>query len=115
LGQALLLSHRQPEAVREFRLAVQLDPDSPLAHHYLATALFSGEDFEAAEVEFRQAVRLQPTASNHYYLAACLMSMGRYDAALSELDIAARLEPAKDLYRARKKELLKLMQTSNLR
>ena len=30
LGQALLLVHRQPEAVRELRLAVQLDPDSPL-------------------------------------------------------------------------------------
>jgi Tfp pilus assembly protein PilF len=107
--------HRQPEAVRELRLAVQLDPDSPLAHHYLATALFSGDDFKAAETEFRQAVRLQPTASNHYYLSACLMSQGRYDDALTELETAARLEPAQDLYRSRKQELLKLMKASNVR
>ena len=32
--------------------------------------------FKAAETEFRQAVRLQPTANNHYYLSACLMSHG---------------------------------------
>ena len=101
--------------MRELRIAVQLDPDSPLAHHYLGTALFSGEDFGAAETEFRQAVRLQPTANNHYYLAACLMSMGRYDAALAELDTAARLEPAQDLYRTRKRELLRLMQASSVR
>ena len=110
-----MLVHRQAEAVRELRLAVQLDPDSPLAHHYLGTALFSGEDFQGAETEFRQAVRLQPTASNHYYLAACLMSMRRYDAALAELDTAARLEPAQDLYRTRKRELLRLMQASSVR
>ena len=64
LGQALLLVHRQQEAVRELRLAVHLDPDSPLAHYYLATlatALFDGQDSVAAEAEFRQAVRLQPT------------------------------------------------------
>ena len=58
-----MLVHRPAEAVRELRLAVQLDPDSPLAHHYLATALFSSEDFKAAEIEFRHAVRLQPTAA----------------------------------------------------
>ena len=115
LGQALLLVHRQPEAVRELRLAVQLDPDSALAHHYLATALFNAEDFAAAEAEFRQALRLQPTADNHYYLSACLMSLGRYDAALAELDTAARLQPAENLYRTRKQELLKLMKASNVR
>ena len=107
--------HRQPEAVRELRLAVQLDPDSALAHHYLATALFNGEDFASAETEFRQALRLQPTAGNHYYLSACLMSLGHYDAALVELEAAARLEPGEDLYRTRKQELIKLMKASNRR
>ena len=107
--------HRQPEAVRELRLAVQLGPDSALAHHYLAAALFSGEDFATAEAEFRQALRLQPSAENHYYLSACLMSLGRYDAALTELEAAARLQPTTDLYRTRKQELLKLMRASKRR
>ncbi len=43
------------------------------------------------------------------------MSMRKYDAALAELDTAARLEPAQDLYRTRKRELLKLMQASSVR
>jgi hypothetical protein len=43
------------------------------------------------------------------------MNLGRYDDGLDELDTATRLEPAKDLYRARKQELLKLMKASNVR
>jgi len=101
--------------LRELRTAVTLDPNSPLAHHYLATALFNTQDFQAAITEFRQTVRLEPTARNHYYLAACLMSMNRYDDALAELETAARLEPGQSLYRARKQELLKLMKATNTR
>jgi hypothetical protein len=43
------------------------------------------------------------------------MSMGRYDGALTELNTAARLEPTQALYRTRKLELMKLMQTSTRR
>jgi hypothetical protein len=43
------------------------------------------------------------------------MTMRHYDAALAELDAAARLEPAQDLYRTRKRELLRLMRASNVR
>jgi Flp pilus assembly protein TadD len=99
----------------ELRMAVSLDPDSPLAHHYLGTALYEAENFAAAITEFREAVRLEPTGSNHYHLAACLMSMGRYAEALTELETAARLEPGKDLYRARKEELLKVMKNTSVR
>jgi Flp pilus assembly protein TadD len=81
----------------------------------LTTALFNGEDFAAAETEFRQTLRLQPTDNNHCYLSACLMSLPRYDDALNELDKATRLEPAQNLYRARKQELLRLMKASNVR
>ena len=115
LGQTLFAgASPASKPMRELRLAVQLGPDSALAHHYLAAALFSvGQDFEGAEAEFRQALRLQPTADNHYYLSACLMNLGRYDAALAELETAARLEPAEGLYRTRKQELLKLMKASS--
>jgi Flp pilus assembly protein TadD len=83
-----------------------------MAHHYLATALFNAQEFEAAEPEFRQAVRLEPTASNHYYLAACLMNMGRYDEAMAELETADRMAPGQNLYRARKDELMRLMKAT---
>ena len=65
-----------------------------------------GRPLQAAEKEFREAVRLKSTAENHYSLAACLMTMDRNDEALAELEVASRLDPARTLYRARREELL---------
>ena len=44
-------------------------------------------------------------------LAACLMNMGRDREALAEIETAARLDPSKELYNARKEELLRLMKS----
>jgi tetratricopeptide (TPR) repeat protein len=108
-----LLGDKLEEAVRELRLAVGLNPDSEAAHHALGTALFQQQELPAAEKEFREALRLNASPNNHYSLAACLMTMDRYEEALSELETAARLDPERKLYRARRDELLKLMQTMN--
>jgi tetratricopeptide (TPR) repeat protein len=108
----LLLDNKPQDALRELRLAVSLNPDSDLAHHMLGTALFEQQELQAAEKEFREALRLNPSADNHYSLAACLMSLDRYDEALAELETAARLDPERPLYRARREELLKLMKES---
>jgi tetratricopeptide (TPR) repeat protein len=99
------------EGARELRLAVALNPDSDSAHSVLGTALFRQHQLQAAEREFRQALRLNASPDNHYSLAACLMTMDRYEEALAELETAARLDPERKLYRARRDELLKLMQT----
>ncbi len=115
LGEALLLDDRVEESVRELQLAVALNPDSEAAHHSLGTALFREQQNEAAEKEFREALRLNPSPDNHYSLAACLMSMDRYNEALAELDIAARLDPERQLYRARRDELVKLMRQPDSR
>jgi tetratricopeptide (TPR) repeat protein len=101
--------------LREFRLAVSLNPDSDVSHHYLGTALFQQKQVQAAEKEFREALRLSPSADNHFSLAACLMSMDRYEEALSELELASRLDPGRTLYRARREELLKLMKDTSAR
>jgi tetratricopeptide (TPR) repeat protein len=110
LGEALLLDEKLEEGMRELRLAVALNPDSDAAHHFLGTALFQQRQLQAAEKEFREALRLNASADNHYALAACLMTMDRYEEALSELETAAHLDPERQLYRARREELLKLMQ-----
>jgi tetratricopeptide (TPR) repeat protein len=113
LGEALLLNDKLEDGVRELRLAVTLNPDSDAAHHVLGTALFQQQQLPAAEKEFREALRLNASPDNHYSLAACLMSMDRYEEALSELETAARLDPERKLYRARRDELLKLMQVKD--
>ena len=63
--------------------------------------------------EFREAVRLEPSAEHHYALAACLMNMGQDREALAEIQTASRLDPAKQLYHAREEELMRLMRSGN--
>jgi tetratricopeptide (TPR) repeat protein len=113
LGQVLLLAGKSEQALPELEAAVHLNPASALAHHELATALYEQDDLAGAEKEFREAVRLDPLPENHYGLAACLMTMSRNEEALAELEIAAKLAPSERLYRARKEELLKLMQSAS--
>ena len=112
LGQALLLSGRDQEAVDVLRKAVALNPDSALAHHYLGTALVNTQQLAEAETEFRQALHLEASAENHYSLAACLVALNRYDEALGELEIASRMDPGQDLYRARMREVVRLITSS---
>ena len=94
------------------RTAVALNPDSALAHHYLGTAFVNTQQLAEAEKEFRQALRLQPSAENHYSLAACLVALNRYDEALGELEIASRMDPSQNLYRARMQEVVRLITSS---
>jgi tetratricopeptide (TPR) repeat protein len=112
LGQALLLSGRDREAVEVLHQAVLLNPESGMGHHYLGTALVNTQQLAEAEKEFREALRLEPSAQNHYSLAACLMALNQYEEALGELEIASRLDPSQNLYRARMQEVVRLITTS---
>jgi tetratricopeptide (TPR) repeat protein len=109
------VTNHKEEALRELRIAVELDPDSALAHHLLGTALYEAQDLNAATREFQEALRLDPSAENHFYLAACLMGRGQEKEALAELEKASSMQPGDKLYRARKEDLLRLMQSSNTR
>src|SRR5208282_573671 len=111
-GQALLLSGKDQQAVEVLRQAVALSPDSSLGHHYLGVALVDTEQLAEAEKEFREAVRLEPSAQNHYSLAACLMALNQYQDALGELEIACRMDPSQNLYRARMREIVRLITAS---
>jgi tetratricopeptide (TPR) repeat protein len=93
------------------RQAVSLNPESGLGHHYLGTALVNTQQLPEAEKEFREALRLEPSADNHYSLAACLMALNHYEEALGELEIASRMDPSQNLYRARMQEVVRLITT----
>ena len=113
LGQALLLAGRDLEAVEALRRAIALNPSSGLGHRYLGTALVNTQQLPEAEKEFREALRLEPSAQNHYSLAACLMTLNQYEEALHELEIASRLDPNENLYRARMREVVRLITAPN--
>ncbi len=108
----MLLTGKDQEAIAALRKAVWLSPESALTHHYLGTALVNTQQFAAAEKEFREALRLEPSAQNHYSLAACLMALNRYEEALAELEIASRLDPKENLYRARMQEAARMISAS---
>jgi tetratricopeptide (TPR) repeat protein len=109
LGQALLLEGKDQEAVDTLLQAVSLNPESSLGHHYLGTAYVNTQQLAAAEKEFREALRLEPSAQNHFSLAACLMALNHYEDALGELEIASRMDPSENLYRARMEEVVRLI------
>jgi len=95
LGQALLLVHRQPEAVRELRLAIQLDPDSPCRITIWPRPLFNGQDFAVPnKTNFARhcAYSLRPTTTTTVRLPD---EPGRYDAALADSRLLLVSSPEK--------------------
>ena len=100
------------DAATPLTVSVPTEPESALAHHYLGTALVNLQKYGEAEAEFREALKLEPSAQNHYALAACLMALNRYEEALGELEIASRLDPKENLYRARMQEAARMITTT---
>jgi TolB-like protein/DNA-binding SARP family transcriptional activator/Flp pilus assembly protein TadD len=76
------------------RRAVALDSTLPETRTALGVTLGDARQFEAAEREFRAAIRLSPSdAQAHYWYAILLVAMGRGEDALSEIQRVAELDP----------------------
>ncbi len=87
-GYNLLLQGRYPEAVREFRHSLEVNPGSSLARNNLATAL-AGEQGDAALTELRASA---DPATAHSNLAAILIERGDLEAARSQVEAALRYQ-----------------------
>lgn len=75
--------------------ALALDKDLSEAYASVGYVRFNGErNFEAAEKEFRRAIKLNPSyAATHHWFAIALTGAGRHDEALAEIKIAQKLDP----------------------
>ncbi len=74
--------------------ALALSPDSPDAHDVMGDLLVDALEPEAAEAEFRQALRVQAdSSSRRTKLAEALRLQGNFDEAVAELNEAIRLDP----------------------
>jgi hypothetical protein len=95
LGEALDAARRYGEAEREFRRAVEIDPDFPPGRTSLATFLQKSGKARDAEAEYRVVLRLDST---HYpaifNLAELLWSSGRRDEAAALYRRFLELAPA---------------------
>lgn len=83
-----------PEAVRQFRLAVDLEPADPLLHLSLALALDRAGNPRAAVPALDEALRLDPAlARAHHVLGTLLERAGRDAEAIERFTAAAAHDP----------------------
>ena len=90
-GDQLARQNQMLAAIAEFRAAIRLDPNYPLAHFYLATALRIIGQLEQATESYRKAVELQPNYSQAWEkLAEVLTDRRQFAQAVQANQHAAR-------------------------
>lgn len=94
LGRIDEAQGRIPQAMEDFRRAVEWREPLPAAHLNLANLLAQADRLAEAEAEYRAAVKAGPRlADAHHNLAAFLLATGRAQEALAEARTAASLDP----------------------
>src|SRR2546429_355548 len=70
------------EAINEFRAAIELDSEDPVARHELAALLMDEADYRSAITQLNEAVRLEPeNYEAHLDLGICYAQKGFYQEA----------------------------------
>jgi predicted CXXCH cytochrome family protein len=94
LGQVLSAEHKAAEAKAAFNKGVATDPELVDLHNSFASFLFASGDFEGAEKEFREALRLQPGVPKaQANLASLLAQRGATAEARLHFEESIRLKP----------------------
>jgi len=84
-----------------FQSALELDPDSVVAHYALAVAYHDKGWFDLAITHYERTLALQPDmAQAHSNLGVLFAKSGRMKAALPHFEAAARLQPDNPSFRA---------------
>src|SRR4051794_4666273 len=72
------------EAIKEFKKAIDLDPDSAHAHDNLATVYAEKKRYREALAEYLIAIRLEPDSATAHYNLACFLSTHGTEMAVAE-------------------------------
>ena len=92
LAAAKARQGRFAEAADDARKALEMEPDSAIAHTTLGQASAAGEDWDAAEASFRRAVEIDPnTARAHSGLADIYFAREEFQAAVDAATAALGL------------------------
>lgn len=81
------------EAVKEFRKAIDLDPESAHAHDNLATVFAEKKHFREALGEYLAALELDPEAPTAHYNLANFLATHALDMAVDEYRASLALDP----------------------
>ena len=81
-------------ALRDVRIAIELDYDLPSAYYHLGLILNSLEKNEEAQLNFTKAIQLDPSMSSAYYNRARLhYNSGNLESAVADLSEAISIVP----------------------
>lgn len=93
-GQVAEAEHHLSQAIKHFRQALHLNPESVTAHKQLATILQSGGKLDLAIAHWVYLLRNQPEdADAHNNLAIALVNKGHFAAALQHFQQAIEIRP----------------------
>jgi Flp pilus assembly protein TadD len=81
------------EAVKEFKKAIELDPQSAHAHDNLATVYAEKKLYRDAIAEYLTAIRLEPDSATAHYNLACFLATHGLDMAVAEYREAIEYDP----------------------
>src|SRR5262245_8515978 len=94
IGVAFMEQYKHEDAVKQFKQALEGDPNFAVARINLALAHFYLNDSRAAVEEARAGVKLAPDRPHaHYALAAALRNEKLYDEALAEFNKVLSIDP----------------------
>jgi tetratricopeptide (TPR) repeat protein len=100
IGQAMhSRGDPDPAVEAEYRAALQLDPNSCLAHDALGTLFYSQDKTNEAVAEYNIAIHMDPNfALAHNDLGSALLYQNKMDEAVAEYQTAIRLYPDSPVY-----------------
>ncbi|HXJ94377.1 MAG TPA: tetratricopeptide repeat protein [Terriglobia bacterium] len=100
LGQAYWIKKDLVHAQEQLTLALQEDPEQPLANYYLADLLTDNKQFQDAIPHLRITIAAYPQMTRAYFLLGkCYAGTGNPQASLKAFDKALALDPnSKDVH-----------------
>src|SRR5438445_12228508 len=69
------------EAIKEFKKAIELDPQSAHAHDNLATVYAEQKQYAMALEEYLTALKLEPESATAHYNLACFLATHSHEMA----------------------------------
>jgi len=92
-GSKFVQDKKYKEAVREFEVAVSIDPKSANANRLLALSLAKTGELDKAVEYAVKAVQLEPNYSVYYLLGLLYSNQGQFDKAAEAYEEALKLNP----------------------
>ena len=94
MGNLLEEQNHTEESINYFRKAIDIDPDSAIAHGNMGNALYKLGNFNEAEQAYRRALELKPGYKDpEFGLSQTLLSLGRLEEAEISLRNTLKINP----------------------